>query len=163
MNNRKMQDYTEREYYFYPDNSEKCWQYVIFVAIILSLVNLSYITLYTKSAKTFLFLLLIILLTYVVYICYFMWKAPKLYIDKEPSYIHLKSSHQDDIILLKDIKYYDYFYCYTNPLKYPFLNLCVQLFLNDGKTVEFFAFMKGSQTIIEEKMQTLGIHRKKLL
>ena len=55
---------------------------------------------------------------------------------------------------------YDYFNCYENPMKYPFLCLCVQLFLHNGQTVEFFAFMKGAQVIIDDKMSLLKIIKK---
>ena len=145
---------------FYPDQSEKCWQYVYIAAIILGLSVLLHIAVYATEGKMIFFAMFFITLAYILYVWYFIRKSPKLYIDKAHTYLHIKSPLKDEIIYLKDIQNYDYFNCYGNFSEYPFLSLCIQLILYNGHKVEFFAFMRGAQMIIDNKMVSLGIAKK---
>lgn len=151
---------SEDEQPFYPDQSEKYWQYIIFSAVVSGLSLLFYLSVYANEGNAFLFLMFFLTLLYVLYIGYFIKKSPKLYIDKAHTYLRIKSPLKDEIIYLKDIKNYNYFCCYSDPLKYPFLCLCVQLFLHNGQKIEFFAFMKGARQIIDNKMSSLGLIKK---
>ena len=158
--NKKISAKTEKEQRFYPDESEIYWQYVICSAVVTGLGLLLFMAMYVKGGNEILFLLFILSLVYVLYIGYFMWKSPKLYIDKSHTYLHVNCLGKREIIYLDNIKNYDYFTCYTNPLQYPFLCLCVQMFLCNERKIEFYAFMKGSQSVIEDKMSSLGISKK---
>lgn len=151
---------SENEQPFYPDQEEKCWQYIIYIAIIFGLSLLVYVAIHATGGQVFLFLMFFITLVYVLYIGYFIKTSPRLYIDKAHTYLRIQSSLKDEIVYLNDIQSYKYFTCYANPLKYPFLCLCVQLFLYNGQNVEFFAFMRGAQIIIDNKMSSLGLMKK---
>ena len=160
LSKEKISAETAKEQPFYPDHSEIIWQYIVGTAVVFEVGFLLYIALHASEGKVILFLLFFIALSYISYVGYFMRISPKLYVDEAHTYLHIKSSAKDEIIYLNEIANYDYFYCYRNPLKYPFLCLCVQLYLHNGRKVEFFAFMKGVQGTIENKMSSLGITKK---
>ncbi len=145
---------------FYPDQGERCWQHIIFIATVSGLLLLFYISTHANEGQAFVFLLFLILLVYVLYVGYFIKKSSRLYINDAHTYLRIKSPLKDEIIYLKDIQSYNYFMCYKNPVKYPFLCLCIQLFLHNGKKVEFFAFMRGAQIIIDNKLSSLGLIKK---
>ena len=155
--NKKTSVKAENEQRFYPDDGDTGWLYAICMAVITYLGLLLFMAIHAKGGNGILFFLFFTLLAYVSYIGCFMRKSPKLYIDKAHTYLRVKSSEKDEIIYLTDIKNYDYFNCYTRPLQYPFLCLCVRIFLHNGQKVEFFAFMKGAQRDIENKMSELGV------
>ena len=158
--NKKNSAKAENEQRFYPDNHEIFWLCLVYTTVLTGCGLLLFMATHTKGAKEVLLLLFFTLLAYILYISYFLWKSPKLYIDKEHTYLRVKYSEKNEIIYLSDIKNYDYFYCYTDLSRYPFLCLCVQLFLKNGHKVEFFAFMKGAQGVVEDKMSVLGITKK---
>ena len=151
---------TAKEQPFYPDHGETVWLYIVGTAVVFGLGLLLYMAIHATEGKVILFSLFLFALAYILYVGYFIWISPKLYIDEAYTYFHIKSSAKDEIIYLNDIANYDYFNCYGNPLKYPFLCVCVRLFLHNGRKVEFFAFMKGVQGVIENRMSSLGIAKK---
>ncbi|MBO6282044.1 MAG: hypothetical protein J6N49_05900 [Alphaproteobacteria bacterium] len=147
----------EKEELFYPDNSEIWWRFIVLATILSGLSLLLFMAVHASEGKIVLFSMFLATAGYVIYIVCYMFRAPKLYINKAHTYLHVKSSGKNEIIFLADIEGYDYFSCYGNPLKYPFLCLCVQIFLHNGQTVEFFAFMRGAQAVIDDKMSFLKI------
>ncbi|MBR1648776.1 MAG: hypothetical protein IJ689_04165 [Alphaproteobacteria bacterium] len=149
----------QNEQRFYPDDSEIRWLNTIYTLIAASLGLLLFMVISAKDGNAVLFFMFLGLLTYALYIVYFIKKSPQLYIDGERTYLRIKYLLRDDIVLLGDIQNYDYFNCYTKPLQYPFLCLCVRIFLRNGRKIEFFAFMKGAQAVIEDKMSILGIKK----
>lgn len=150
----------ENEEPFYPDKGEVRWSYVVFAAIMCGLGVLLFMAVHATEGGAILFSMFFATSGYVIYVVCHMLRAPKVYIDKAHTYFRIKSSVKNEIIPLDDIESYDYFNCYKNPLQYPFLCLCVQLFRHNGQTMEFFAFMKGAQRDIEDKMSSLKIAKK---
>lgn len=160
LDNKTISAIAENEEPFYPDKSEMRWSFVLFATIFCGLSLLLFMAMHEPEGRGILLSMFFVTSGYVIYLVYYMWHAPKLYTDKAHTYLRIKSSIKNEIISLADIESYDYFNCYENPMKYPFLCLCVQLLLHNGRTVEFFAFMKGAQIIIDNKMSLLGITKK---
>lgn len=144
LDNKIISASSENEKPFYPDKGEKRWSYAVFTAIICGLGVLLFMAVHASEGGAILFSMFFAISGYVIYVVCHMLRAPKVYIDKARTYLRIKSSLKDEIIPLEYIESYDYFNCYKNPLKYPFLCLCVRLFLQNGRIVEFFAFMRGA-------------------
>ena len=152
----------ENEDRFYPDQTDLRWQLAIFTTLYIAIAELIVIAVSVEyiGIGILSYIIFFILALSTFYTRHFVKIGPKLYIDKNHTYLRVVSAQKDEKIFIKDIKNYSYFECYKNPSEYPFLSTCVQLNLHNGNQVEFFAFFRGADLIIKNKMKSLGIEKK---